>query len=105
MPSGWAAEALKFAPATPLWFQGFRRTTRRILRRLDVDRQGALLTFDVEATAFLKNMVRILVGTLVDVGRGKLGPDDVARMLDTGDRASGGMTAPPQGLTLLRVAY
>jgi len=82
-----------------------RRTTRRLLRRLDVDRQGALLTFDVEATAFLKNMVRILVGTLVDIGRGQLGPDAIARMFETGDRAAGGITAPPQGLTLLRVLY
>jgi tRNA pseudouridine38-40 synthase len=82
-----------------------RRTTRRILRRLEVDRQGALLTFDVEATAFLKNMVRILVGTMVDVGRGLLPPDAVSRMLETGNRAAGGMTAPPQGLTLLRVLY
>ncbi|HVZ71475.1 MAG TPA: tRNA pseudouridine(38-40) synthase TruA [Polyangia bacterium] len=82
-----------------------RRTTRRILRRLDVDRQGALLTFDVEATAFLKNMVRILVGTLVDVGRGRIDPPAVSRMLETGDRAAGGMTAPARGLTLLRVLY
>ena len=82
-----------------------RRTTRRLVRRLDVDRQGALLTFDVEATAFLKNMVRILVGTLVDIGRGQLGPDAIARMFETGDRAAGGITAPPQGLTLLRVLY
>ena len=82
-----------------------RRTTRRIIRRLDVERQGALLTFDVEATAFLKNMVRILVGTLVDVGRGTIGPEAIARMFATGDRAAGGMTAPPQGLTLLRVLY
>ena len=82
-----------------------RRTTRRIIRRLDVDRQGAILTFEVEATAFLKNMVRILVGTLVDVGRGRLSPETIARMLETGDRAAGGMTAPPQGLTLLRVLY
>jgi tRNA pseudouridine38-40 synthase len=82
-----------------------RRTTRRIVRRLDVERQGALLTFDVEATAFLKNMVRILAGTLVDVGRGTLGPEAITRMFETGDRAAGGMTAPPQGLTLLRVLY
>ena len=82
-----------------------RLTTRRILRSFEVDRQGAVLTFDVEATAFLKNMVRILVGTLVDVGRGVIGPDAVARMLQTGDRKAGGMTAPPQGLTLLRVLY
>ncbi|HEY2729659.1 MAG TPA: tRNA pseudouridine(38-40) synthase TruA [Polyangia bacterium] len=82
-----------------------RRTTRRLVRRLDVDRQGALLTFDVEATAFLKNMVRILVGTLVDIGRGQLGPETIARMFETGDRAAGGITAPPQGLTLLQVLY
>ncbi len=82
-----------------------RRTTRRIVRRLDVDRQGAVVTFEVEATAFLKNMVRILVGTLVDVGRGRLEPATVARMLETGDRTVGGMTAPARGLTLLRVLY
>ncbi len=82
-----------------------RRTTRRIIRRLDVDRQGAVLTFEVEATAFLKNMVRILVGTLVDVGRGRLEIETVARMLTTGDRTTGGMTAPAAGLTLLRVIY
>ena len=66
---------------------------------------GAALTFDIEATAFLKNMVRIVVGTLVDVGRGRIGEDALARMLATGDRSAGGMTAPPQGLTLLRVIY
>ena len=82
-----------------------RRTTRRIVRAIDVDRQGAVLTIDVEATAFLKNMVRILVGTLIDIGRGRVPPDAVARMLATGDRTIGGMTAPPQGLTLLRVIY
>ena len=82
-----------------------RRTTRRLVRRLDVDRQGAVLTFEIEATAFLKNMVRIVVGTLVDVGRGHLPPEAIARMLETGDRAAGGITAPPQGLTLLRVIY
>jgi hypothetical protein len=48
-----------------------RRTTIRIVR-LDVERQGPVLTFDIEATAFLKNMVRIVVGTLVDVDRGRL---------------------------------
>lgn len=82
-----------------------RRTTRRIVRAIDVDRQGAVVIIDVEATAFLKNMVRILVGTLIDIGRGRVPPDAVARMLATGDRTIGGMTAPPQGLTLLRVIY
>ena len=82
-----------------------RRTTVRVIRRLDLERQGALVTLDVEATAFLKNMVRILVGTLVDLGRGKVAPGAIAHMLASGDRAAGGVTAPPQGLTLLRVFY
>jgi tRNA pseudouridine38-40 synthase len=64
-----------------------------------------VLTFDIEATAFLKNMVRIVVGTLVDVGRGRLDDGAIADMLATGARSAGGMTAPPQGLTLLRVIY
>ena len=82
-----------------------RRTTRRVVRQLTVDRQGPVVTFEIEATAFLKNMVRIVVGTLIDVGRGRLPPDAVARMLESGERAAGGMTAPAHGLTLLRVIY
>jgi tRNA pseudouridine38-40 synthase len=82
-----------------------RRTTVRLVRRLDVERQGPVLTFDIEATAFLKNMVRIVVGTLIDVGRGRLTEAAIADMLATGDRTAGGMTAPAQGLTLLRVIY
>jgi tRNA pseudouridine38-40 synthase len=82
-----------------------RKTTNRIVRRLDIDRQGPLLIVDIEATAFLKNMVRIVVGTLVDIGRGRIDEDAPARMLTTGDRGAGGMTAPARGLTLLRVIY
>jgi tRNA pseudouridine38-40 synthase len=82
-----------------------RRTTRRVVRQLSIDRQGPVVSFEIEATAFLKNMVRIVIGTLIDVGRGRLAPDAVARMLESGDRAGGGMTAPAHGLTLLRVIY
>jgi tRNA pseudouridine38-40 synthase len=82
-----------------------RRTTVRVIRRLEIDRQGALLIIDVEATAFLKNMVRILVGTLVDLGRGKIAGEVIDHMLRTGDRTAGGITAPAHGLTLLRVMY
>ena len=82
-----------------------RKTTNRIVRRLDVERQGPLITVDIEATAFLKNMVRIVVGTLVDLGRGRIPEDAPTRMLATGARSTGGMTAPAAGLTLLRVIY
>jgi tRNA pseudouridine38-40 synthase len=92
-------------------FRGFRasdcdrRNTVRVIRRLDINRQGAIVDIEVEATAFLKNMVRILAGTLADVGRGKLDVPTVLRVLDTGDRSAGGVTAPAFGLTLVRVIY
>jgi len=92
-------------------FRGFRasdcdrRNTVRVIRRFEIVRQGALIEIDVEATAFLKNMVRILVGTLADVGRGKRDIAAVVRALETGDRSAGGVTAPPQGLSLVRVIY
>src|SRR6185436_5768074 len=58
-----------------------RKTTVRTLRRLDVTRSGDLVDIDVEADAFLKNMVRILAGTLAEAGLGKLSPADVAGTL------------------------
>jgi tRNA pseudouridine38-40 synthase len=82
-----------------------RRTTVRLLRRLDLDRRGALITVEVDGTAFLKHMVRILVGTLVAVGRGQLTADDVDRILAARDRTRAGVTAPSRGLTLVRVDY
>jgi tRNA pseudouridine38-40 synthase len=92
-------------------FRGFRasdcdrRNTVRVIRRFEITKQGALIEIDVEATAFLKNMVRILAGTLADVGRGKLTVQSVLRALEHGDRAAGGVTAPAAGLTLVRVNY
>ncbi|MCA1664700.1 MAG: tRNA pseudouridine(38-40) synthase TruA [Myxococcales bacterium] len=82
-----------------------RKTTTRSVSRLAVARSGELVTVEVEADAFLKNMVRILVGTLSEVGCGKRTPTDVQRILDGGDRRQAGVTAPPQGLALVRVDY
>jgi len=92
-------------------FAGFRaadceRTnTVRQLRHCEVSRDGDEIRIDVEATAFLKNMVRIIVGTLVAAGRGKLSAADVRHVLEAKDRTAAGMTAPPQGLTLVEVFY
>jgi len=82
-----------------------RKTTTRTVSRLAVARSGDVVTVEVEADAFLKNMVRILVGTLCEVGWGKRAPADVQRILDGGDRRQAGVTAPPQGLALVRVDY
>lgn len=64
-----------------------------------------LVTIRVRAQAFLYNMVRIIAGTLLDVGSGKLSPDDVRSILDSKDRTKAGRTAPPHALTLVKVAY
>jgi tRNA pseudouridine38-40 synthase len=82
-----------------------RRTTERTLSRLAVARADDLVTVEVEADAFLKNMVRIIVGTLCEVGFGKRPIADMQRILDGRDRRQAGVTAPPQGLTLVRVDY
>lgn len=82
-----------------------RRTTVRTLTRLEVLEDGPLVTVEVEADAFLKNMVRIIAGTLADVGTGRLPPERTAELLVSPDRRLAGVTAPARGLTLVRVDY
>lgn len=84
-------------------------TTERTIRRIEVDvrRAGedAFVDVTVEGDAFLKNMVRILVGTLVEVGRGRFDATRARRALDTKDRRDAGPTAPSRGLVLVEVLW
>ena len=66
---------------------------------------GSLLAFEIEANAFCHQMVRSVVGTLVDVGRGRKRPSDILWILRSADRQQAGQPAPPQGLTLTAVRY
>ena len=66
---------------------------------------GGILALHVEADRFLRGMVRSIVGTLVDVGRGRNRPEDVSAILEAGDRGSAGATAPAHGLYLVEVRY
>jgi len=75
------------------------------LRQATLDREGDELHLRLGADRFLHNMVRIIAGTLVDVGRGRFGPERIAEMLESGDRSMGGNTAPPRGLYLVRADY
>ena len=63
------------------------------------------LEIEVEANAFLYNMVRIIVGTLIEVGTGKIPADEIEKIIESHDRKEAGMTAPPQGLFLKKVFY
>ncbi len=80
-------------------------STVRDLRRLTVRATGTRLEVRAEANAFLHQMVRSLVGTLVAVGEGKLEPDAMGEVLRAKDRSAAGPVAPAHGLTLLRVTY
>jgi tRNA pseudouridine38-40 synthase len=82
-----------------------RKNPVRVLHRVDVARAGDLVTFDLEGTAFLKNMVRVIVGTLCEVGRGQRTPANIGEVLAGRDRTRAGRTAAARGLTLERVVY
>jgi tRNA pseudouridine38-40 synthase len=66
---------------------------------------GTLLTFTIRADRFLHGMVRSLVGTMVDVGRGYTSLEEFLKILETKDRRVAGMAAPAKGLTLEKVIY
>jgi len=71
---------------------------------IKMNRQGMIKIF-IEANGFLKYMVRNMVGTLVDVGKGKISADELTGIVEAQDRRKAGMTAPPQGLFLKEVRY
>ena len=71
----------------------------------DMESKKNILTLKIEAKSFLHNQVRIIVGTLVSVGRGKIKVDKVKEILDSKDRTKAGPTAPPDGLYLEKIIY
>ncbi|MGC4099139.1 MAG: tRNA pseudouridine(38-40) synthase TruA [Nitrospira sp.] len=75
------------------------------LQRFTVSRSGDRLRIDAYADRFLKQMIRSIVGTLVEVGLNKRTPDSLRTILHARDRSAAGKTAPPQGLCLMRVDY
>src|SRR5439155_24854032 len=80
-------------------------STVRTIRRCQIRRTGPLLTFLIEGDGFLYKMCRSIVGTLVQLGRGKFTKADLKTMLAAKDRRAAGMTAPAHGLVLWRVFY
>jgi tRNA pseudouridine38-40 synthase len=81
-----------------------KKSTVRYIRSIDIRRQGEEIVFDITGNGFLHNMVRILVGTLIEVGRGVRQPDSIPTLFG-GKRADAGFLAPAQGLCLMEVFY
>ena len=81
------------------------RNSIRNIKRLSVRKDGTLINIDIEANGFLYNMVRNIVGTLIEAGRGKFAPGSMRKILLARDRTKAGPTAPAKGLSLMRVKY
>ena len=81
-----------------------KKSTVRFIRSIEIKREGEELRLYFTGNGFLHNMVRILVGTLVEIGRGERSADSVAELFG-GKRAEAGFLAPPQGLCLQEVEY
>lgn len=77
----------------------------RMVRRSEIHKKGDELVYTIEAQGFLRYMVRTVVGTLLEVGRGKLTPEDIEGIFRRKDRTLAGATAPAKGLCLVRVDY
>ena len=79
--------------------------TVRTIYSFEVEKEDDELIIRIEGNGFLYNMVRIIVGTLVRVGRGFYAPEQIQEMLEAKNRKAAGVTAPPQGLFLVQISY
>ena len=77
----------------------------RTLFNIEINQNDNVFSFILTGNAFLYNMVRIIVGTLIDVGIGKIKPEDIKKILDSRDRKNAGKLIPANGLCLINVLY
>lgn len=81
------------------------KTSVRTISGLELELKGDVLKIFISADGFLYNMVRIIVGTLIEVGKGKIKPEDIENIIKNGDRSKAGPCVPPNGLVLEKVFY
>ena len=92
-------------------FKAFRasgtgsKTSVRKIYKADVIQDGDRIYIELTGSGFLYNMVRIIAGTLIDVGNGKINVEDIPNIINEGDRKKAGKTLPPHGLFLVKVEY
>ena len=81
------------------------RATVRTIHRIEIREGAGEIVVEVEGDGFLRHMVRAIVGTVAEIGSGIRTVESIGEMLEARDRQAGGLTAPPQGLTLVSVKY
>lgn len=82
-----------------------QKTTVRTIYDARTAADGDYAYIDIKGSGFLYNMVRIFAGTLIEIGRHRMGADTIQKMITSCDRLAGGPTAPARGLTLMKVYY
>ena len=82
-----------------------KKPTVRVVDTIEIKSRGPYIRIFFHGNGFLQNMVRIMTGTMLEAGYGRLRPEDIPEILEARDRAKAGPTAPAQGLTLLSVEY
>lgn len=82
-----------------------KKSTVRRIDRIDIEKNGPYIHFSYHGNGFLQYQIRIMTGTLLEVGRGNIKPEAVEGILKTGKRENAGPTLPPQGLCLMKVEY
>lgn len=83
----------------------FEGSTEKTIYDARIQEEGGEIAFSVTGSGFLYNMVRIMTGTLVDVGLGRIAPEELTEIAASGDRSRAGHTAPPQGLYMKQVYF
>jgi len=93
-------------------FKGFKssggnlkKTTVRTITKAEIKKDGSRIIIELSGDGFLYNMVRIISGTILDVGLGKINENDIPKIIESGDRTLAGKTLPPHGLYLVEVYY
>lgn len=82
-----------------------KKSTVRLVDSIEISERGGYMNITYHGTGFLQHMVRIMTGTLLEVGQGKRQPDSIVELIEAKDRALAGFTAPAQGLCLIKVDY
>ena len=92
-------------------FKGFKasgtssKSSVRKIYKTNIEKNGDKIIIELTGNGFLYNMVRIIAGTLVDVGLGKIKPEDIPKIINSKDRTKAGKTLPPYALYLVKVEY